>query len=124
MRRSLTLISKRGEDNLQVLQSAIPAIGDNDVLVDVKFCGLNFAEASMRQVRQMLTLVLSCQLRKLFGQFFWVQTNPIIKYLDVSRCLVDGNRTYLPIILFRLQVVLLETTFALAILLVQRVRSG
>ncbi|XP_067935298.1 synaptic vesicle membrane protein VAT-1 homolog [Watersipora subatra] len=49
MRRSLTLVSTKGEDNLVVKETVVPAVGEEDVMIDVKFCGLNFAEASMRQ---------------------------------------------------------------------------
>ena len=49
-RRALTLTSLKGEDNLEVQQIPIPEVGSGDVLVNVKFCGLNFAECSLRQV--------------------------------------------------------------------------
>ena len=49
-RRSLTLTAKDKADNLVIRETTVPPVGHDDVLINVKFCGLNFAEVSMRQV--------------------------------------------------------------------------
>lgn len=46
----LSLISKTGANNLQVVTKDTPECGAKDVKIRVKFCGLNFAECMQRQV--------------------------------------------------------------------------
>ena len=58
-RRSLTLTAKDKADNLVIRETTVPPVGHDDVLINVKFCGLNFAEVSMRQV---CTNSLDCSL--------------------------------------------------------------
>ena len=49
-RKTLLLQTTSGTDNFKVVETEVPAVNKLDVVIHVKFCGLNFAECSMKQV--------------------------------------------------------------------------